>query len=330
VVGTKQRLNKFHINLQSPLALIFIILALIFPIILKLDPFIFSLMQVIWLYIILSQSLNMFAGYAGYVCFGQAVFFGIGAYSATVFSVNTGLSLLLTWPFGGIIAAGLAALIAYPFLRLRGLYFAIGTVTLTDVMKLIFLTLPYFGGPHGILIQTLGLVFDPRTKYYIFHVLYGILAVITTYCVYLLPRTKLGLALLAIRENEDVCGSVGIDATRVKIIGFILSVIPAGLAGGLYVAYNMFIDPFTAFSTQLSLFVLASALLGGLGTTLGPITGSIIFVLLSEELRFSLPVEYSTLHLVIFGFIVLLVVIFLRSGILGFIKSKYPHAKYLI
>jgi len=298
------------------------------PLILKLPIFVFAFLQVLFCYYIMSQGLNLMAGYAGYLCFGQSVFFGIGAYTAALLTIYTGLPAYFVWPLATLPAALFALGLGAVVLRLRGIYFAISTVALNFIFQLSFSIAPYTGGAHGIMLPLPP--FSPIMTEYIFYEIALFTALASTFVCYWVSRSRFGLGLMAIREDEEACERFGVNTTKLKILAFTLSGCVTGLAGGIYSAYNLFIDPTTVFNMSISMFTIACVILGGLGTVEGPLVGSIIFVCLSESLRYSLGTQIEGLHMVIFGCVSLAVIVFLREGIIGTLKKKYPNLIYLL
>lgn len=258
----------------------------------------------LFMYTILAESYDIMGGYLGYMNMGHASFFGIGAYSFGLL-LNSGLGLFLSLLITAIVVAAFALLISYPFFRLRGAYFALATFGLVKLLEhLAFNLKGLTGGSEGLTVAS---------GYRIIPVYYMslILCVATIYAVHRISRSRLGLALVSIREDEEVARAFGINTYRYKTIALIISSIFAGLMGGLYIWNIIFINPTAVFGLEIALVPIAMALLGGSGTVLGPIVGA-IFITLVEELLWT-KVPY--LHLAVYGMVIAFVGLFMPGGL---------------
>ncbi|MGA3060811.1 MAG: branched-chain amino acid ABC transporter permease [Candidatus Bathyarchaeia archaeon] len=287
---------------------------------LRFPVFWLSLFNDILIYALVSYGWNIIGGYVNYFSFGQGVFFGIGAYIVAILTLDYNLPPYVTIP----IAVGLAALaalaIGFPSLRLKGIYFAFSTVGINAVFLILFSLLP-FAGPIGIILPL------PKYADYYWTALPFVMLIIGITFAILLTRwislSKFGMALNAIRSDEEVARVRGINTTKIKLMAFMLSAVPPAIAGGIYVIANLYIDPGTAFSTTTSMYAIATTMLGGGATVLGPLVGSTIFILLSETFTYTLQ-NYTGLPLLITGIIVIAVILFMRKGIIGELKKRWP------
>lgn len=258
------------------------------------------------LYIALSQSWNLIGGYAGQLNLGHAAFFGAGALAARYIWLHFGLPLPLAILGGGLTATIFAMIIGFPAFRLRGIYFVIGTLVLAEILRLVFYTiLPEADVMPMKFLGTYSLV--PR--YY----LSLLIAVLTVAAVYWISRSRLGLGLMSIREDEDAAEAAGVNTQRYKLLAFTISTFLAGLAGGIYSYYSAafraggLFEPVWTFDAVIIVFV------GGVGTILGPIIGSVFFVLLKQILSLYLP---GGIHVAVFGVLFIIVVLFLPGGLI--------------
>jgi branched-chain amino acid transport system permease protein len=237
-------------------------------------------------FVILAYAWNVISGYTGYTSFGHTSFFGIGAYTATLLTLKTGLP----WPAAALAAAVVALLVALPLgmvmLRLRGSFFAIGMFGLARVFEAIaFGWSDLTQGGTGLYLPP---AYDLRPVYYaLLVVAIGMVAL-----TYRLDNSRFGLQLLAIREDEDAAEALGVKTTRLKVAAFVLSAIAPGACGGLYAVYLSFIDPPTAFSPATELTTIAMVLFGGMGTVLGPLLGAVVLSVLYEVLWARFPQIY--------------------------------------
>jgi branched-chain amino acid transport system permease protein len=259
------------------------------------------------IFLVLAYSWNLIGGYTGYTHFGQVAFFGIGAYvgSLLIFHWN------VPWYLATLAAALAGAITALPLggamLRLKGPFFAIGMFGLARVLEAF--ALGFDGvtqGGTGIYLRPLA---DLKPLYYAVAVIAAIMMLLT----WRLDNSRLGLKLLAIREDENAAESLGIPTTRLKIGAFVASAVAPAAMGCLYSVYLGFIDPPTAFASNIELTTIAMVLLGGMGTVLGPLLGAIVLSVVNEVLW----ANYPQIYLASVGVIVLLAVLFTPRGLVN-------------
>jgi len=301
------------IPLLIPILLLFLI-----PL-LPVELFYIDFLLLLYMYAINAMGWNILAGYTGYVSFGHAAFFGVGAYTTAILMDKFGVSPFITSILGGLAASIFASLIGYPTLRLKGAYFAITTLSFGFVMEILFLNLESItGGAHGISLPLPP--WDIRTFKIIFYYAFLISLLLVTYTTYKLERSRLGLALKCIRDNELAAESIGIPTTTMKMIAFMLSALFLGISGGLYSYYATYIDPPTAFSPNISMYAIVMTILGGGGTVLGPIIGAIILFTISQFTRYTFTVP--GIDLMIFSGVAILVILFMPEGIVGRLRER--------
>ena len=260
-------------------------------------------------YILLSQSWNIIGGYAGQVNLGHAVFFGLGALT-TRYLWLAGLPFPVSLLSGAFIAAVFALLIGIPAFRLRGIYFVIGTLVLAEILKVVIDTrFPVASVLPAEMLLTYSLV--PR---YYLSLMGAVLAMIA---VYFISHSKLGLGMMAIREDEDAAKTSGVGILQYKLIAFAISTFLAGLAGGIFAFYMVAIQPGYVFSPIWTFDSVVIVFVGGIGTLIGPIIGSVFFVLLKQWLSLHLP---GGLHLAVFGVLFILVVLYMPDGFIEAIR----------
>ncbi len=253
----------------------------------------------------LAYAWNIISGYTGYLSFGQVTFFGIGAYTAALLIIR----LHLAWPLASLAGGVMAAMVAIPLgwimLRLRGPYFAIGMLGLSRIAERVaFAWESVTDGGRGLYLPP---VLDLRTVYWAVALITGVLVGLT----WLLDNSRFGLTLLAIREDEGGADNLGINTTRAKLQAFVVSAFFPGVLGGIYAWHVSYIDPVTAFATQVDLTAIVSVLLGGAGTVWGPLVGGVTLSLLAEFLWARFPFVHSGL----FGALVIVTVLFLPKGL---------------
>jgi branched-chain amino acid transport system permease protein len=272
-------------------------------------------------FMILAYSWNLIGGYAGYSHFGQICFFGLGAYVGVLLIQKGGVPWYVAAPIAALAGVLLAVPLGMAMLRLKGPYFAIGMFGLARVLE--SLVLGFDSITHG----GTGLYLKPLENLRpVYFVLVGI-ALVMIFVTWRLDNSRLGLKLLAIREDEEAAEALGVRTTRLKIGTFIASAIAPAAVGALYAVYLGFIDPPTAFSPVTELTTIAIVLLGGMGTVLGPLIGAIVLSVANELLWARFP-EY---YLAIVGVMLLLAVMYMPRGIanLGMKKRWLPAGRGL-
>ena len=253
--------------------------------------------------ITLAQSLNIVAGYAGQVNLGHAAFFGLGALlTRTLWTAGTPVALAML--AGAVVATAAALLIGVPAFRLRGAYFAIGTLAVGEILRTtVSNVLPAISTLPAATIATYRLA----DRYYAALAL----AAVSVVVVAALASSRLGLGMRAIREDEDAAEASGVGALGLKLTALALSTMLAGLAGGLFAYYHISYYPSHPFGPHWTFDALLMTFIGGVGTLHGPVLGSVLYVLLKEYLA----VRWVDLHLLIFGAIFVVIVLLLPGGL---------------
>jgi branched-chain amino acid transport system permease protein len=299
------------------------------------------LMILVLMWVAIGSGWNIIAGYTGQVSFGDAAFFGVGAYTAGLLATKLGVSAWWGLALGGIIAV----LIAFPFgwicFRLRGAYFALATLALNEVMRHIATIWESLTeGMVGILVMQ---TFVSKIPYYYISLAIAVMSLIT---VQVVMNSKLGYYFVSIREDQDAAESIGINTHYYKMVSLCLAAYLTGLAGSLYMNYMGFIDPEIVFSLHdISIMAILVGIVGGVSTVYGPAVGAFVMVAVSEIFRtggFGL-LDYLTklsgsptletvtgfikgAHVLSFGLLVVLVILFLPNGIVGDLE-RYIKAR---
>jgi branched-chain amino acid transport system permease protein len=274
------------------------------------DPYWVVFLLLLFMYIGVSSSFNITAGYLGYVNLGHYVFFGISAYGFSILYAK-GVPFVFCLAAGVLVTVIFATLISYPFLRLKGGYFALANFGLIKLFELVAGSLRNFtGGTQGISLKP---GYRPLETYYIFLAV----ALFTVLICYWIPKSRFGLSLFSIREDEEVAAAFGVHVTKQKMKAYVLSSIFPALLGGTYAWYAAFIDPTVVFGTDKALLPVTMVMLGGTGTFLGPILGAVFMLLIEEFLWTSalLPIWIKSLHLTMLGLILAAVGIFSPGGL---------------
>ncbi|HZE22007.1 MAG TPA: branched-chain amino acid ABC transporter permease [Desulfobaccales bacterium] len=284
----------------------------------------------ILVFVALASSLNILMGYTGYINFGHIVFFGLGGYFGFYLISVWGVPLYFAVLGGGVFSAIIALLLGVAVLHLRGAYFALATIGINEAAKAFVNNFGPFGGPIG-----LSLNFSVFRAYggaakalWLTFILMWIVTLVTVIVSYLVKRSRFGLGLIAIREDEDAAMVMGVKAPRAKTKAFILSAFFPGMVGVLFFFKNGNVEPDDAFRLQMSLEVLVMVMLGGMGTVLGPMLGAFAF----ERLRGFLltSVMFKSLHLAVAGVILLLIILFVPGGAIGWLRNRFPSWRQVL
>ncbi len=261
---------------------------------------------------VIGMAWNLLSGYCGQVSFGHAAFFGTGAYTAGMVYSKFGVSGWWGIPLSVIVVSAFALAIGYICLRLRGPFFALATLSIGVILRIVAENLVDFtGGDLGIMIRERSWV--EKTWYY-----YIILAIAagTFTVVKAVMDSKLGYYFVAVREDQDAAESLGINTTFYKTVALVLSAVLTGFAGAFYTNYMGYIDPKVVFALHdISIVTIMVVMVGGVATFWGPAVGAVIMVLLAELIR-SIPL-LGTAHQTFFGILLIVIIIFLPNGIVG-------------
>lgn len=280
-------------------------------------------------YFIFALMWNLLAGYGGMVSIGQQAFFGLGGYVMLALGNFGGVN-----PFLGVLLGALAAgLIAIPVsriaFRLQGGYFAIGTWVIAEVFRLSVSNISAVGGGSGTTLTALRGI-DKATRESTTYWMALACVVASIALVYLFLRSKQGLALLAIRDNEVAARSQGIAVDRMKLAVYAVAAFGAGLAGALYFVGNLRISPDAAFSVNWTAFAIFMVIIGGIGRIEGPLVGALIFWALNK--LFS---DYGSWYLIGLGLLAIVVTIYFKQGLWGYAQQRwgwtlFPTARRLV
>ena len=267
----------------------------------------------ILLYATLAGSLNAINGYSGQTCIGHAGFFCIGAYCEAILATRLGLSFWMVLPIAGIVTAIFGGVVALPTLKMKGIYLSIVTLGFSEIVRLVALNWEGLtGGPMGIKgipVPTIfGLQFSGSKTYYCIFLAVAVLFVFITGRVI---RSRVGRAWTAIREDELAAKSLGVQTRFYKATNFMYGAFWAGIAGAAYAPYVRFIDS-TMFSLDEGFNILSMVIIGGQGTLVGPVVGSVIVNLLTELLR---PV--GQWRMVAYGLLIILMMWWRPQGLVG-------------
>lgn len=287
-------------------------------------------MFLILLFVTLASSLNIVLGYTGYVNFGHIVFFGLGGYVGFFLIAEKGWHVVPAALAAAIAVGVFAAVLGAIILRLRGAYFALATIGVNEAVRSFIVNWDAVGGAVG-LEMNFGRYKDyggPMNALWFAYILLVVVSVASVLLSYFVRSSKFGLGLLAIREDEDAALVLGIAAPRAKTIAFVLSAILPAMAGTLFFFKNGNIEPGDAFRLHMSIEGIVMIMLGGYGTVFGPIVGAATY----EELRSFLLTNplFKNLQLAFAGILLLLIVIFVPSGLIGWLRNRFPKLRRIL
>ncbi|WP_243288162.1 branched-chain amino acid ABC transporter permease [Geothrix terrae] len=319
------------------------------------SPYALHMMILLFLSVSQGQSWNILGGYAGQYSVGHAAYFGVGAYTTMMLMYSKQVA-----PWVGV-WAGVAAVIVVALVigsicfRLRGPYFVLASIAVAEIMRLSAINLTTLtNGAEGILVTEIPafkiggrVVTDFLTKVPFYYI--GLfLALLTLAIAYWVQHSKLGYYFQAIREDQDAAHSLGIHISVYKNIGLVISAVLTSLAGSFYGIYVGFVDPPTVLGLDVSVQIMLICIIGGMGTIWGPVLGSLLLVPLSEALRSNMITEglvkiglvsadskvglflkenLAHAHVLLYGILVVLVILFMPDGLMGFVKKLASRRK---
>jgi branched-chain amino acid transport system permease protein len=265
-----------------------------------------------FLFVAMAFGWNLISGYTGYLSFGQISFFGVGAYATAILVAKASWP----WPFATLAGTALAAAMAVPLgwamLRLRGPYFALGMLGFAQVLQTIASAWSSVtNGGEGIYLP-------PAESLRALYFASAILVVVALAATWLVDRSAFGLRLRSIGEDEIAAEAMGVDTTRAKLRAFVLASVFPAVAGGLYAFRLSYVDPSSAFPAAYEIQVILMAIFGGAGTVFGPLAGGILLSALGEALW----ARFAELHLLLFGFIIVIVLRYMPEGLLALLRRR--------
>jgi branched-chain amino acid transport system permease protein len=278
-----------------------------------------QMLNIILIYMALALSWDILLR-SGMMSLGVAGFCGIGGYSAVLCTTNLGMNPLAGILIGSIIAAVVALLVGYSVLHLRAMYFAIVTLAVTEIFRILARNLEFTGGPEGIILPNAIFKGDAGGTYWLMLTI-GVFTIILSW---LFQKTRVHFALTAIANDEIVASSSGINIFKYLVAIFVVTSAIQALVGGAYAQIYGFVEPNTSFSVNFVLLPITMVLLGGTNSTWGPVIGAVILSIVAEALKLKIP--YG--HLFIYGLIMIVAIIWFPGGLIGILKKRTaqgPH-----
>ncbi|MGQ9654990.1 MAG: branched-chain amino acid ABC transporter permease [Thermodesulfobacteriota bacterium] len=289
-----------------------------------LDKYVVGIFVMIFYYAYLGQAWNVLTGYTGHISLGHALYVGMGAYISTYLAQQLHLSPWLGMFVGGMLAVIVALCIGFLGFRfgLRGVYFVILTIAFAEITRLLVCHIGPLGGFAGIFLDFqpsfYNLQFRGNVPYY--YISLGLMTGSVLF-VRLLEVSRLGRLMIAVREDEEAAQALGVDSFKYSMLAMAISAFMTALGGTFFANYVYYISPNTVLSMGLSIELILRPIIGGLGTALGPVLGSFILTPLSEISRsYFAKGGLEGLHLILYGLLAVLVVLFMRRGILLYLR----------
>lgn len=293
--------------------------------------FLFASMSVAW---------NILGGYGGQVSFGHATFLGLGAFTTAIIALRTGVNPLFVMPIAGLVAVLYSFLWGYPTLRLRGPYFSIATIGISEATRLLMINMddllrgvpvlnelvkdrPLTGGASGLNLKIPADIISYQVNYYYIALAFLVLTIFASWWI---RRSRFGLALFAINMDADAAETLGVSTARYKVIALMISAFFVGMAGSLYAQYFLFIDSREMFSFQNSISMVLMPIIGGIGTVGGPVLGAGVFKIIEDRLSTSrfdigtLSINLVQFNLLLYGTLLVLIILFEPGGVLGLLR----------
>ena len=311
-------MKKFTIK-QISVTGITLLLLLLFPLVIT-QTYLIHVMILVFMFGMLGVAWNIMGGYAGMFSFGQAAFFGIGAYTSSFLLVTFHANPWIGLMAGGVVAALMAAAIGYPCSNLRGHYFAIATIAFGEIVRIHFNNWKLVNAAEGITITMMDesltnfMFHSSKLPYYYIMLAFLLLALVICYFV---ANSKMGYYFRAIKESHDVAEVLGGNVVRYRLIAIMVSAFLSAMAGTFYAQYILYIDPESVMLLAISVQIVLISMLGGAGTIMGPVIGAAILLPISELTRIWLGHKGTGVDMLIYGFLITLISVYQPQGIWG-------------
>ncbi len=281
------------------------------------------------LYAVLGEAWNIMAGYAGMVSIGQAAFFGLGAYVSSFLFVEYSVNPCIGFIASGLVTAAFGTLVGLPFSRLLGRYFAIGTIALGQMIKVVFENWQRVGAATGLMLPLVdegvaNFQFH-TTKLPYYYVAFAMLLAVIAF-MRAMERSRMGYYFRAIRENEDVASGLGVNKTAYKLIAIAVSAGITGMCGTFLAQYSLYVEPEYMFNHTISVTIALIPVFGGAGSIAGPILGSAILIPISELTRAWLGSGGTGIDLMIYGAFIVLMCVYEPEGLMGVVQRANRKA----
>jgi branched-chain amino acid transport system permease protein len=306
------------------------VLAFVIVLPLVSPPFAQHVMILTFLFAMCGVAWNVMGGYAGMFSFGQAAFFGIGAYTSSFLLLTFRVSPWIGLVVGGVISSLLAAAIGYPCSNLRGHYFAIASIAFAEIVRIVFTNWQMVGAAEGLTIPMLKeslanfMFHSSKLPYYYIILAFLLLALAVCRRV---SMSKMGYYFRAIKESHEIAQVLGVDVVRYRLYAIMISAFLTSMAGTFYAQYILYIDPDSVMILAISVQIVLVAMLGGASTVLGPVIGAAVLVPLSEYSRAWLGYKGTGMDMIIYGTLITLISMYEPNGVWGAITKLLRRSK---
>lgn len=265
----------------------------------------------------MAQAWNLIGGYGGQFSLAQGMFVGVGSYTTAVLMVRTGVPLWLAIPIAGLVAAALGALAAVPLFRLRGVYFAVGSLGVALAVLSWMINWEFTNKTSSYSLPSSAFL-GFEMQYY----MAGAVAAVTTASVAFIARSRFGLRLMAVRDDEDAALELGVNSFAVKLGAFTLSAFFVGLAGALLALQKLTLEPYSAFSLTFTINMIIACVIGGLGTVVGPLLGAAVMFGLQQWLE-----DYADWSTLILGIALIVIIRIAPGGLVGLARGGWERLR---
>jgi branched-chain amino acid transport system permease protein len=294
-----------------------LLLLIVCPLVVS-QSFFIHVMILVFMFAMLGVAWNIMGGYAGMYSFGQAAFFGIGAYTSSYLSTVYGVNPWIGLVAGGCAAALVAAAIGYPCSKLRGHYFAIASIAFAEIVRIVFNNWKAVGAAEGLTLSMQNASFSnflfntSKLPYYYIMLVFLLISLAVSYFI---ATSKMGYYFRAIKESHQIAGSLGVDVVLYRLIAIMTSAFLSAMAGTFYAQYILYIDPGSVMLLATSIQIVLIAMLGGAGSIMGPVIGAAILIPASEYTRVTLGYQGTGMDMVIYGLLITLISMYYPEGV---------------
>lgn len=335
-----QSILSFNRYLKNYYIFLFFLILAIIPIFTQ-NPYILHILIMSLFWATAGSAWNLLGGYCGQVSLGHGAFFGLGSYIMLLLLIIWGIAPIFGIILGSIISAVVGFLIAYPFSRLKGAYYSLATLAFGESILILFLLFREItGGAVGLGVPFIGEVpflgaksmgyrlqgnplffFQFKSKIPFFYIIFGLILCLI-YITHVLEKSKFGIWLQAISEDEDAAMCCGVPCVKYKMYATAISAFLTSICGSYYALYVRYVIPGTVFNVMMAIKMAIVVILGGLGTIWGPLIGSFILIPVSEILRVLFAGSLVGGHMVVYGAIMIIIILLIPEGILPFWRTK--------
>ncbi len=294
-----------------------LLLLIVFPLVVR-QSFNIHVMILVFMFGMLGVAWNIMGGYAGMFSFGQAAFFGIGAYTSSYLSIAYGVNPWIGLVAGGCAAALVAAAIGYPCSNLRGHYFAIASIAFAEIVRIVFNNWQMVGAAEGLSLPMKDESFSNflfnSSKLPYYYIMLAFLLISLAVC-YFIATSKMGYYFRAIRESHKIAEVMGVDVVLYRLMAIMISAFLSAMAGTFYAQYILYIDPGSVMLLATSIQIVLISMLGGAGSIMGPVIGAAILIPASEYTRVALGDKGTGIDMLIYGLLITLISMYYPEGV---------------